>query len=159
MVGMDGLWKMLTMVRALPVDFRRSFPSTTSQPPRYFSWSSQSVGKPVPGFVSTLFHHMYSVPRRSVQMFLQAMLHVWHPMHLSRWNTMAICERTFIPVLLPSPPELRKLADEDVGVAVAARRAPVVEVEGELPAAADHQVRLQAGPRQAVVAARPAMAA
>src|SRR3974377_2292578 len=140
MVGMDGLWKMLTMVRALPVDFRRSFPLTISQPPRYFSWSSQSVGNPVPGLVSTLFHHMYSVPRRSVQMFLQAMLQVWHPMHLSRWKTILIGERAFIAMLLPSPPELRKLADEDVGVPVAADRPPVVEVEGELGGAAHPHV-------------------
>ena len=61
-----------------------TFPQTA---PRYFSWSSQRVGKPVPGLVSTLFHHMYSVPLRSVQMLLHAIEHVWHPMHLSRWNT------------------------------------------------------------------------
>ena len=48
----------------------------------------------MPGLVSTLFHHMYSVPLRSVQMFLQAMLQVWQPMHLSRWNTIEICART-----------------------------------------------------------------
>src|SRR5512147_2585254 len=94
MVGMFGLWKMLKTVFSLLVDFSSSFPSSHFQPPLYFSWSSHFVGKPVPGFVSTLFHHMYSVPLRSVQMFLHAMLQVWHPMHLSRWNTIAICERT-----------------------------------------------------------------
>ena len=50
----------------------------------------------MPGFVSTLFHHMYSAPLRSVQMFLQAMLQVWQPMHLSRWNTIDTCARTFM---------------------------------------------------------------
>ena len=41
-------------------------------------------------------HHMYSVPGRSVHTFLQAMLQVWQPMHLSRWKTIEICERTFM---------------------------------------------------------------
>ena len=70
--------------RPLPVDRNFRFPFSTSQPPLYLLWSSHDVGYPVPGLVSTLFHHMYSVPWRSVQMFLQAMLQVWHPMHLSR---------------------------------------------------------------------------
>src|SRR5215472_13236034 len=93
MVGMFGLWKMLKTVFSLLVDLSPSFPSLHSQPPLYFSWFSHCVGKPVPGLVSTLFHHMYSVPWRSVQMFLQAMLHVWQPIHLSRWNTIETCER------------------------------------------------------------------
>src|SRR5215475_12437663 len=91
---MFGLWKILKTVFSLLVDFSLSFPSSHSQPPLYFSWFSHCVGNPVPGLVSTLFHHMYSVPARSVQMFLQAMLHVWHPMHLSRWKTIEICMRT-----------------------------------------------------------------
>src|SRR6516165_7812405 len=85
---------MLKMMRVLSVDFRRNLPLVSSQPPLYLSWSSQLVGYPVPGLVSTLFHHMYSAPLRSVQMFLQAMLHVWQPMHLSRWKTIEICMRT-----------------------------------------------------------------
>src|SRR5574340_385115 len=93
---------MLKTVFPLLVDLSCSFPSLTSQPPLYFSWSSHCVGKPVPGFVSTLFHHMYSVPLRSVQMFLQAMLQVWHPMHLSRWKTIDTCERTSM-IARPSP--------------------------------------------------------
>src|ERR1035438_8788729 len=87
MVGMLGWWNILTTVFDLLVDLSRSSSSAHSQPPLYFSWSSQAVGNPVPGLVSTLFHHMYSAPLRSVQMFLQARLHVWQPMHLSRWNT------------------------------------------------------------------------
>src|SRR3972149_8703142 len=96
MLGMEGLWKMFVTVRALPVDFRRKSPSFSSQPPLNFCWFSHWAGKPAPGLVSTLFHHMYSVPRRSVQMFLQAMLHVWHPMHLSRWKTIETCALTSI---------------------------------------------------------------
>src|SRR5215469_6931008 len=96
MVGMFGLWNMLKTVFCLLVDFNRRLSPSHSQPPLYLSWFSHCVGKPVPGFVSTLFHHIYSAPRRSVQMFLQAMLHVWHPMHLSRWNTIAICDLTSI---------------------------------------------------------------
>jgi len=53
----------------------------------------------VPGRDSTLFHHMYSAPRRSVHTFLQETLQVWQPMHLSRWNTIETCARTSI-----SPP-------------------------------------------------------
>ena len=78
---------MLVSVPHLPCRRSRSrfclFPSTT-QPPRYLVWSSQRVGYPVPGLVSTLFQYMYSVPLRSVQMFLHAMVQVWQPMHLSR---------------------------------------------------------------------------
>src|SRR5215471_778013 len=98
MVGMCGLWKMLKTVFSLLVDFSLSLPLPHSQPPLYLSWFSHCVGKPVPGLVSTLFHHMYSAPLRSVQMFLQAMLHVWQPMHLSRWKTIATCDRTFMVV-------------------------------------------------------------
>src|SRR5208282_1061342 len=143
---------MLKSVFALPVDFSRSLPLCISQPPWYFSWSSQSVGKPVPGFVSTLFHHMYSVPRRSVQIFLQAMLHVWQPMHLSRWKTMETCERIFIAVLLRSPFEFGQFAHKDVRIAVAADRSPIVEVVRELAVAADHQVGFQPRARKGIVA-------
>src|ERR1035441_10460219 len=60
MVGMLGWWKILTTVFDLLVDLSRSSSSTHAQPPLYLSWSSQSVWNPVPGLVSTLFHHMYS---------------------------------------------------------------------------------------------------
>src|SRR5437867_2669857 len=152
MVGMCGLWKMLKTVFSLLVDFSASLPSLHSQPPLYFSWFSHWVGKPVPGFVSTLFHHMYSVPLRSVQMFLQAMLQVWQPMHLSRWNTIATCERTFI-AFSSSPLQIRQLAHQDVRVAIAARGSPIVEMKTELAVAAHHQIRLQAYAREAVVPA------
>src|SRR6516165_7786731 len=159
MVGIFGLWKMLKTVFSLLVDFRPSFPSLHSHPPLYFSWFSHCVGYPVPGLVSTLFHHMYSAPLRSVQMFLQAMLHVWHPMHLSRWKTIEICMRTSIVIPLYLPPQLGQLAHQDVGIAIAPGGSPVVEMESELPVTADHQVRLQACACQAVVTTRPAKAA
>src|SRR3972149_7906447 len=79
-----------------PCSLRRSASPRFSQPPKYLVWSSHWVGKPVPGLVSTLFHHMYSVPLRSVHKFLQEMLQVWQPMHLSRWNIMETCARTFM---------------------------------------------------------------
>src|SRR5215469_14548662 len=109
MVGMFGLWKMLKTVFCLLVDFNWSLSPSHSQPPLYFSWFSHCVGNPVPGLVSTLFHHMYSVPARSVQRFLQAKLQVWQPMHLSRWKTMETCARTFIlpPNLSPTVACLR----------------------------------------------------
>src|SRR5512146_3208345 len=106
-------------------------PSRFSHPPWYWDWSSQAVGKPVPGFVSTLFHHMYSAPLRSVQTFLQATEQVWQPMHLSRWKTIETCERTsMIDGLLVL--EFGELANADRGVAIDAGRPPVVEVVGEL---------------------------
>src|SRR5699024_12065288 len=59
--------------------------------PIYFSWFSQSVGKPWPGLVSTLLNHAYSTPSRLVQTFLQVTEQVWQPMHLSRFSTMPTC--------------------------------------------------------------------
>src|SRR5512137_884204 len=91
----------------------------------------------MPGLVSTLLNHAYSMPSRVVQTFLQVTEHVWHPMHLSRFRTMPICARIFIAVLLrPSdrlrgrrvePVHLVHLADDDELVAVGADRAVVVE--------------------------------
>ena len=48
----------------------------------------------MPGFVSTLLNHMYSAPGRFVQTLLHVTEHVWHPMHLSRFMTIATCART-----------------------------------------------------------------
>jgi hypothetical protein len=50
----------------------------------------------MPGFVSTLLNHMYSAPGRFVQTLLHVTEHVWHPMHLSRFMTIATCARTRI---------------------------------------------------------------
>src|SRR3546814_10769256 len=58
----------------------------------------------MPGLVSTLLNQTYSMPSRLVQTFLQVIEQVWHPIHLSRLSTMAICARTFI---LPTPSLLR----------------------------------------------------
>src|SRR5262245_1281794 len=54
----------------------------------------------MPGLVSTLLNHAYSIPGRLVQTFLQVTLQVWQPMHLSRFSTIPICARTFIFRLL-----------------------------------------------------------
>src|SRR5512134_2978251 len=94
---------------------------------------------------------MYSAPRRSVQMFLQEILQVWHPMHLSRWNTITSCARTSIA----SPPQL---SDDDMAVAVHPGRPPVVEVEAELGVTAEHQRRLEADAGEAVVHTAPSSA-
>src|SRR5690349_9732797 len=80
----------------LPLSLRR-------QPPFHLSWFSHSRGKPTPGLVSTLSNHAYSIPSREVQTFLQVTEQVWHPMHLSRFNTMPICALTF----MLSPLDLR----------------------------------------------------
>src|ERR1035437_30861 len=124
--------------------FRRSRPSSSSQPPSYCSWSSYSVGYPVPGLVSTSFPHMYSVPGRSVQRFLQARLHVWHPIHLSRWKTIEICERTFMRYssLVPLCLALQ-LMDDHVGVAISGRRAVIVKAITVLRVTSGHQYGLQ----------------
>ena len=111
----------------------------------------------MPGLVSTLFHHMYSVPLRSVQMFLQAMLQVWQPMHLSRWKTMRNLRSDVHRDAFPLPFEFGQFADQDVGVTIAADRSPVVEMVSELAVAARHQVGLQARARQAVMPAGPAV--
>ena len=50
----------------------------------------------MPGFVSTSLNHIYSAPERLVHTFLQVTLHVWHPMHLSRFITMPIWALTRI---------------------------------------------------------------
>src|SRR5690242_6605673 len=73
----------------LPLVLRR-------QPPFHFFWSSHSLGYPTPGLVSTLLNQAYSTPSRLVQTFLQVTEQVWHPMHLSRFSTIAICARIFI---------------------------------------------------------------
>ena len=44
----------------------------------------------MPGLVSTLLNHAYSMPSRLVQTFLQVTEQVWQPMHLSRFRTIAI---------------------------------------------------------------------
>src|SRR5215813_3774599 len=56
----------------------------------------------MPGLVSTLLNHAYSMPSRLVQTFLQVTEQVWHPMHLSRFSTIAICARIFMGVPLDS---------------------------------------------------------
>src|SRR3989304_1390359 len=94
---------------------------------------------------------MYSAPRRSVQMFLQEMLQVWHPMHLSRWHTITSGARTSIA----SPPQL---SYDDMAVAVHPGRPPVVEVVAELGVSAEHQRRLETGPGEAFVHPPPSSA-
>ena len=51
----------------------------------------------MPGLVSTLLNQAYSMPGRLVQTFLQVTEQVWQPMHLSRFSTMPICARIFMP--------------------------------------------------------------
>ena len=48
-------------------------------------------GYPSPGLVSTLLNQAYSTPLRLVHACLQVTEQVWHPMHLSRFITIAIC--------------------------------------------------------------------
>src|SRR5215475_4197224 len=54
----------------------------------------------MPGLVSTLLNQAYSMPSRLVHTFLQVTEQVWHPMHLSRFSTIAICARIFMGVAL-----------------------------------------------------------
>src|SRR5579885_758333 len=94
---------------------------------------------------------MYSVPGRSVHRFLHARLHVWQPMHLSRWNTMETWARTFMssPLSLPLRAALQ-LADEHVSVADAGWRAVIVETVGVLRVCACAQDQIQPHPHQGV---------
>src|ERR1035441_6294747 len=60
----------------------------------------------MPGLVSTLLNHAYSMPGRLVQTFLQVTEQVWQPMHLSRLSTMPIWARIFM--LPPAGPPQRR---------------------------------------------------
>ena len=60
-----------------------------TQPPCQRSWSWYVRGYPCPGRVSTLLNHTYSTPERLVHACLQVTEQVWHPMHLSRFITIA----------------------------------------------------------------------
>src|SRR5581483_2378931 len=87
---------------------------------------------------------MYSVPGRSVHRFLQARLQVWQPMHLSRWNTMEICARTFMRA--PLSIALRfalQFVDDHIGVAIGGRRPVVVEAIAILRVTSGRQHRLE----------------
>ena len=70
----------------------------------------------MPGLVSTLLNHAYSMPSRLVHTFLQVTEQVWQPMHLSRFSTMPICARIFM---------LRSPCDGGSGVGRAGRAACV----------------------------------
>src|SRR4051812_47982787 len=116
------------------------------------------------GLVSTLLNQTYSVPARLVQACLQVTEQVWQPMHLSRFITIAIwaitrtsvpprwlrCERgeprdpSVLHLLGPSP-------DDGDLVALVARRAEVVEREGQLGVPADQVAGLDQQPGQRVV--------
>src|SRR5512140_3693677 len=70
-----------------------------TQPLFHLSWFSHSFGYPMPGLVSTLLNQAYSMPGLLVHTFLQVTEQVWQPMHLSRFSTLPICARIFIPIL------------------------------------------------------------
>src|SRR5512136_520940 len=99
----------------------------------------------MPGLVSTLLYHMYSAPARLVQTFLQGMLHVWQPMHLSRFMTMANCALIFIPLHLMRFPYDDHLVPLRTGGAV------VVEAVAQLSVTSDHVGRLHHDVSDAVV--------
>src|SRR3990170_1802409 len=72
------------------------FPASSNPPPPD---SSQRLGYPLPGWVSTLFQYMYSRPLRLVHWVLQAVVQVWQPMHLLRSITIAIWRLDMVAVL------------------------------------------------------------
>src|SRR5690554_5239844 len=96
MVGMVGLAKRFFIMPILLPILGVSRSLSSVQPPFHRSWFSHSSGYPMPGFVSTLLNHTYSTPLREVHTFLQVTEQVWHPIHLSRFITMAICARICI---------------------------------------------------------------
>src|SRR5699024_7056506 len=98
----------------------------------------------MPGLVSTLLNHAYSMPLREVHTFLQVTEQVWQPMHLSRFSTITIWPRIFIGLLhsrqldvkfsfarltlLPVHPiDLVHFAHDDEAVTVVADRTVVIE--------------------------------
>src|SRR5574340_1404596 len=54
----------------------------------------------------------------------------------------------------PLPLQIGQAPHENVRVPIAARRAPIVEVERELTVTSDHEVRLQTDARETVVTSR-----
>src|SRR5690606_2741702 len=100
----------------------------------------------MPGFVSTLLNHMYSAPGRFVQVLLQVTLQVWHPMHLSKFMTMAICALIFKPV------NLLHLTDRNIDIPLVSDRSVIVEAIAELGVAAYHLRWLNVNSRRRIVA-------
>src|SRR3954454_16366424 len=100
---MTGLEKIVSSrLSRLPVrSFSRPLRPTV-QPPFHFSWFSYVRGYPWPGRVSTLLNQTYSTPERLVHACLQVTEQVWHPMHLFRFMTMAICAITRISTRPPA---------------------------------------------------------
>src|SRR5690606_6993629 len=105
---------------------------------------------------------MYSAPGRLVQVCLHVTEPVWHPMHLSRFITIATCTMNPIasapsgagssdPHLLRAPPHHDEL------VALRPGRPVVVEAVGELAVAADDVGGLDGDAGRRVV--RPAVPA
>src|SRR3990172_9414687 len=79
-------------------------PASSKPPPPD---SSQRLGYPLPGWVSTLFQYMYSRPLRLVHWVLQAVVQVWQPMHLFRSITIASCRFDIIlPLRIPDKKRL-----------------------------------------------------
>src|SRR3989304_1537410 len=99
----------------------------------------------MPGLVSTLLNHLYSAPARLVHTFLQGMLQVWQPMHLSRFMTIAIWALILIPVHLPGP------SHNDDLIALRSRGSVIVEPVAELCIAPDHLGGFHQNMGQAVV--------
>src|SRR6476619_6553828 len=102
---------------------------------------------------------MYSVPERLVHACLQVTEQVWHPMHLSRFITIAIWAMTVMPGL---PSRLASVLDvlgatpyDGHLVALVAGGPEVVEGVGQLCVAADHVARLDQQPGPGVVDAAP----
>src|SRR3989344_4662207 len=71
-------------------------PASSKPPPPD---SSQRLGYPLPGWVSTLFQYMYSRPSRLVHWVVQAVVQVWQPMHLLRSITIAIWRLDMVAAL------------------------------------------------------------
>src|ERR1051326_8142869 len=89
----------------------------------------------MPGLVSTLLKYTYSVPGRLVHTCLQVTEHVWQPMHLSRFITIATWAMTLTGPLRRAALELhllRAAPDDGDLVALVAGRAVVVERVAEL---------------------------
>ncbi len=149
---MEGIFGLLKMV----ISFRIRLPPSSVnlprrlrvQPPRHCCWSSYRRGYPCPGRVSTLLNQTYSTPDRLVHACLQVTEQVWHPMHLSRFITIAIWAMTLIDL----PPRrwltseldlLASAADHRDLVALVTGGTQIVERERQLRVAADQVGRLE----------------
>src|SRR5690606_37767725 len=88
-------------------------------------------------------------PSRFVHAVLHVTLHVWQPMHLSRFMTIATCALIFKPV------DLLHLADRHVFITLVSDRSVIIESVTQLSITADHLRRFHMDTSRCIMASAP----